>query len=90
MMRNDNNRMMAWTKFGVGNRPLHPYPAGGSFYRDRGCAPGQSVTHLAARSPEVEYLKLVHQHRESEVHNSQFSYEFWPRPQPVADNPGVV
>ena len=49
--------------FGVGNRPLHPYPAGGSFYQDRGCPPGQSVTHLAARSPEMEYLKLVLTHR---------------------------
>jgi ankyrin repeat protein len=48
--------------FGVSQRPLHPHPAGGAQYQDRGCPPGQSVTHLAARSPEIEYLKLVLAH----------------------------
>jgi hypothetical protein len=61
--RGANPNVTIENDFGVGNRPLHPYPAGGSFYRDRGCAPGQSVTHLAARSPEVEYLTLVLTHR---------------------------
>ncbi len=45
--------------FGVGNRPFHPYDTGGSSFLDRGCHAGQSVIHLASRSPEIEYLRLV-------------------------------
>lgn len=48
--------------FKTGARPFHPYPVGGSAFTDRGCHPGQSVTLLAARSPLVEYLKLVMEH----------------------------
>lgn len=48
--------------FGTAGRPFHPYPAGGALVKDRGCKPGQSVTHLAARSPDIEYLKAVLQH----------------------------
>ncbi|WP_145434025.1 ankyrin repeat domain-containing protein [Lacipirellula limnantheis] len=48
--------------FGTAGRPFHPYPAGGALFYDRGCTPGQSVTHLAARSPDIEYLRAVLQH----------------------------
>ena len=46
--------------FGVGSRPFHPVR--GSFFPDRGCHAGQSVMHLASRSPFIEYLRLVVAH----------------------------
>ncbi len=48
--------------FGIANRPFHPLPEGGSFFDDRGCHAGQTVTHLACRSPELEYMQLVMAH----------------------------
>ena len=48
--------------FGTAGRPFHPYPSGGALVIDRGCKPGQSVTHLAAKSPDIEYLDAVLQH----------------------------
>ena len=48
--------------FGVGNRPFHPYPEGGKFFDDSGCHAGQTVTHLACRSPVLEYIQLVMAH----------------------------
>ncbi|QDU90128.1 Ankyrin repeats (3 copies) [Pirellulimonas nuda] len=48
--------------FGTTGRAFHPYPAGGALFLDRGCSPGESVTHLAAKAPQIEYLKLVLQH----------------------------
>ncbi|HVU87541.1 MAG TPA: hypothetical protein VHD36_09475 [Pirellulales bacterium] len=48
--------------FGLGQRAFHPHPIGGSTLLDRGCHGGQSVTHLASRSPVIEYLKLVLAH----------------------------
>ncbi|HEY4312302.1 MAG TPA: hypothetical protein VGN12_22835 [Pirellulales bacterium] len=49
--------------FGLGQRAFHPYPIGGSSDLDRGCHAGQSVMHLACRSPVIDYLKLVVEHR---------------------------
>jgi len=48
--------------FGVGHRPFHPYPENENFYVDRGCHAGQSVTHLACRSPVIKYMQLVFAH----------------------------
>ena len=48
--------------FGVANRPFHPYPAGGSFFLDRGSITGMAVTHLAARAQDIGYLRLVLAH----------------------------
>ena len=42
-----------------GLRRPHPYPQGGRLFEDRGCHAGQSVTHLACRSPAIEYMKSV-------------------------------
>jgi ankyrin repeat protein len=44
------------------HRAFHPHPVGGHASDDRGCPPGFSVTLLAARSPVLEYLKLVLEH----------------------------
>ena len=43
--------------FGVRNRKFDP--AAGSLLVDHGCYAGESVTHLACRSPTIEYLQLV-------------------------------
>jgi ankyrin repeat protein len=48
--------------FGTRGLPFHPYPAGGHMFDDRGCHAGQSVTHLACRSPQLAYCKLVMMH----------------------------
>lgn len=48
--------------FSVGHRPFHPYPEGSQFFDDRGCHAGQTVTHLACRSPVIEYMQLVMAH----------------------------
>jgi hypothetical protein len=48
--------------FGTKGLPFHPYPAGGHLFDDRGCHAGQSVTHLACRSPQFEYCQLVMTH----------------------------
>ena len=48
--------------FGVGIRPFHPVPGGRSFFPDRGCHAGQSVMHLAAQAPTIDYLQLVMSH----------------------------
>jgi hypothetical protein len=48
--------------FGTRHQPFHPYPTGGAVVEDRGCHAGQSVTLLAARSPVIEYLKMVLEH----------------------------
>jgi len=48
--------------FGVGRRPFHPYPENKNLYDDRGCHAGQSVTHLACRSPVIEYMQQVFAH----------------------------
>lgn len=45
--------------FGLKGQPFHPFPSGGQFSEDRGCAAGHSVLHLAARSPQIEYLQAV-------------------------------
>lgn len=45
--------------FSVGHRPFHIYPENQKLFHDRGCHPGQSVTHLASRSPLIEYMQLV-------------------------------
>lgn len=47
------------SNFGVVSQPFHPYPQGGRLFEDRGCHAGQSVTHLACRSPAIEYMKSV-------------------------------
>jgi len=46
--------------FGVRNRQFDP--AAGSLLVDHGCYAGESVTHLACRSPTIEYLQLVLAH----------------------------
>jgi hypothetical protein len=48
--------------FNTKSRPFHPSPDGKPILPDRGCHAGQSVTLLAARSPIVEYMKLVFDH----------------------------
>jgi len=48
--------------FGVKYRPFHPIPGGENFFEDRGCHLGQSVTHLACRSPKISYMQLVFAH----------------------------
>jgi uncharacterized protein len=48
--------------FNTKNRPFHRTPQGKSIFKDRGCHVGQSVTLLSARSPLIEYLKLVLEH----------------------------
>ncbi len=48
--------------FNVGSRPFHPYPENRNFFEDRGCHAGQSVTHLACRSPVIKYMQLVFAH----------------------------
>ena len=45
--------------FGVENRHFHPDPTGDGYFNDRGCHAGQSVTHLACRSPVIKYMQLV-------------------------------
>lgn len=45
--------------FGAKNRPLHPYPHGSRSLEDRGCEVGQSITHLACRSPMTQYMRIV-------------------------------
>ncbi|MGC4006403.1 MAG: ankyrin repeat domain-containing protein [Pirellulales bacterium] len=50
------------SNFGLRGQPFHPGPTGGVFLDDRGCEAGQSVTLLAARSPVIEYLRLVLDH----------------------------
>ncbi|MBI1314296.1 hypothetical protein GC176_23620 [bacterium] len=44
------------------HRGFHPHPVKGRAFDDHGCQPGFSVTLLAARSPVLEYLKLVLEH----------------------------
>ncbi len=48
--------------FNTKDRPFHPSPDGKLIFPDHGCHAGQSVTLLAARSPIVEYIKLVFDH----------------------------
>jgi ankyrin repeat protein len=62
LKHNANPNVTIRANFGRESKPFHPYPAGGSFYPDRGYISGKSVTHLAARSPEIEYLRLVLNH----------------------------
>jgi len=54
--------VMIKSNLGLKGQPFHPYPSGGQFLDDRGCAAGHSVTHLAARSPQIEYLQAVLAH----------------------------
>lgn len=48
--------------FGVGGKPLHPYPHGGSLLADRGCRAGVAVSHLACRSPERAFMRAAFAH----------------------------
>jgi ankyrin repeat protein len=48
--------------FGTKQKPLHPHPSGGQLTTDTGCRAGQTVTHLACRSPVFEYMELVFRH----------------------------
>jgi uncharacterized protein len=52
------------SSFELQGRPLHPHPRSPlvGVGMDNGCRPGQSVTSLAARSPDREYLRLVLEH----------------------------
>jgi ankyrin repeat protein len=50
------------SEFNTTSRPFHPFAIGGAVFDDRGCHPGQSVTLLAARSPVLDYLRLVLEH----------------------------
>jgi hypothetical protein len=54
--------VMIKSNLGLKSQPFHPYPSGGRLLDDRGCAAGDSVLHLAARSPQIEYLRAVIAH----------------------------
>ena len=53
-----NPNVFIESDFGVGTRPFHPVPGGPFFFVDRGCHEGQSMMHLAAASPDMDYLRL--------------------------------
>jgi ankyrin repeat protein len=55
-----NPNVIFESDFGVHNRPFDP--VAGSLLIDHGCYAGESVTHLACRSPTIEYLQLVVAH----------------------------
>ena len=57
-----NPNIFLESDFGTNNLPFHPYPEGGRSLDDRGCHAGQTVTHLACRSPVIEYMRQVFQH----------------------------
>jgi uncharacterized protein len=57
-----NPNVLFESDFGVGTRPFHPIPAGFSYVVDRGCHAGQSVMHLTAQAPDIDYLRLVLDH----------------------------
>jgi uncharacterized protein len=57
-----NPNVFVESDFGTKGKPFHPYPAGGQLLWDLGCKPGNSVTHLACRSPVIEYCDSVMNH----------------------------
>jgi ankyrin repeat protein len=57
-----NPNVFFQSDFGVGTRPFHPIPGGFSYVVDQGCCAGQSVTHLSAQAPDIDFLRLVLDH----------------------------
>jgi len=62
LKRGANPNLFITANFGTRSQPFHPYLSGGGFVDDRGCQAGQSIMHLASRSPMIEYLQLVVAH----------------------------